>query len=138
MKILRTIQFNISTRSERQRRLMRRRLLLYWPEFPTGAEGRQPSRRQRKRRDLPVDANAQDQKGERDNQPAGSYPMIEIPTMLLSLPVVRQGFGRPFHYPVVEGHRTDQRKHDGDDLDSGGNCSQLPRTLVQIRERQQQ
>src|SRR5271154_6312896 len=107
MKILRTIQFNIITPSERQRRLMRRRLLLYWPEFPTGGRRSSTLAQAADAADLPIDANAQDQKRERYNQSAGSYPMIEIPAMLLRLPVVRQGFGCPFHYPVVDGHRTD-------------------------------
>ena len=72
----------------------------------------------RRIRDL-SDTNAQDEKGERDNQSAGSYPVVEIPTMLLRFPVVRQSFRCPFHHPVVDGHGTDQRHHDGDDLDCG-------------------
>ena len=58
--------------------------------------------------------------------------------MLLCLAVARKGFRRPSDHPLVDGHRTDQRKQDGDDLDSGSYCSELPRTLVQMLERQQQ
>jgi hypothetical protein len=58
--------------------------------------------------------------------------------MLLRFPVVRESFRRPSDHPLVNGHRTDQRKQDGNDLDSGSYCSELPRTLVQMLERQQQ
>jgi hypothetical protein len=57
-------------------------------------------------------SDAEDKNCERCNQPARSQPMVLIPAVLLRLPVCRKGFRRPFGNPVVDGHRTDERKHD--------------------------
>src|ERR1700719_608443 len=62
-------------------------------------------------------SDAENKNCERYNQPGRSEPMVLIPAMLLRLPVFRKGFRRPFYNPVVDGHRTDERKHDGEDLD---------------------
>src|SRR5258707_12990001 len=83
-------------------------------------------------------SDAEDKNCERCNQSGRSQPMVLIPAMLLRLPVFRKGFRRPFGNPVVDGHRTDERKHDGEDLDCESDCGEAPRGLVQVLEGQQQ
>jgi hypothetical protein len=83
-------------------------------------------------------SDAENKNRERYNQPARSHPMVLIPAMLLRLPVSRKGFRRPFGDPVVDGHRTDQRKHDREELDCESDCAEPPCRLVQMYEGQQQ
>ena len=62
--------------------------------------------------------NAQpgDEKCERDYQAGGSYPVINIPTVLLLFPIFRNRFRTPFCNPVIDRHGTNQRKQDREDL----------------------
>jgi hypothetical protein len=64
--------------------------------------------------------------------------MVQIPPGLLRLPVAREGFRPPFDNPVVDGHRTYERKQDGEDLDRESDGGEAPRGLVQMFEREQQ
>src|ERR1700722_2340683 len=79
-------------------------------------------------------SDAENKNRERYNQPARSQPMVLIPAMLLRLPVFRNGFRRPLGNPVVDGHRTDERKYYREDLDCEGDRSEAPCRLVQVLE----
>src|ERR1700693_449629 len=81
-----------------------------------------------------TNANAEDKNCKRYNQPARSNPVVPIPAMLLRLPILRKGFRRPFDDPVVDGHRTDERKHNREDLDCESDCGKAPCRLVQVFE----
>jgi hypothetical protein len=60
--------------------------------------------------------------------------MINIPALLLSVPVFGKRFWRPFVNPVIDGHRRSERKQDSEDLDSERDRGEAPRGLIQVHE----
>src|ERR1700751_19996 len=81
-----------------------------------------------------TNTNAEDKNCERYNQSTRSKPMVQIPAMLLRFPVAGQGCWRPLSDSVVDGHRSDERKHDSENLASESDCSEVPRRFIQILE----
>lgn len=59
-----------------------------------------------------------------------SDEMIHIPAMFLRVPVLWDGFRSPLGNPVVDRYRSNERKNDGEDLDSESNCCETPSGLI--------
>ena len=83
-------------------------------------------------------AKAASENCKRCNQSSRSEPMVEIPSMLLILPVGRKGFSSPSGDSLVDRDRANERKQDCENLDSSGDRRKTPRGLGQMLEREQQ
>src|ERR1700754_2898868 len=81
---------------------------------------------------------ANDQKREGDDESEGPEPVVEIPAMLLSLPVGGKMGGRPEPDPVVDWNGTDERERDGQHLDREGRLREMPGEDAQMRKGQEQ
>src|SRR5215472_12030982 len=78
--------------------------------------------------------DAHDEDCKRVNKSTGSKPMIQIPAMLLFLPVFGQRYWRPRANAVVDGHRSHERKADSENLDSKSDCNKSPGRFTHVLE----